>query len=188
MPKIMRHGKSPKPMNTALIVVAAGILVFTGYLVLSNYRSQVQLRATAVERFEPRDHVLDQRHGQAVLVELLRDEVPPRDLQDLGVGRVLVALVFQVCLPRTELTHQMRIGMVAAEQPDAGIAHPPGAVAAQVAAQQVGGIGRAEEIAGGGRGARPRLGRHETPPIGIDVRDAGEGRAAVVLQLGHLCG
>jgi PAS domain S-box-containing protein len=52
MPKIMRPGKSPQPMNTALIVVAAGLVVFTGYLVLSNYRSQLQLRATAVERFE----------------------------------------------------------------------------------------------------------------------------------------
>jgi PAS domain S-box-containing protein len=52
MPKIMRNGKSPTPMNMALFVVAAGLLVFTGYLVLSNYKSQVQLRATAVERFE----------------------------------------------------------------------------------------------------------------------------------------
>jgi PAS domain S-box-containing protein len=52
MPKIMRNGKPPKPMNTALIVVSAGLLVFTGYLVLSNYRSQVQLRDSAVERFE----------------------------------------------------------------------------------------------------------------------------------------
>ncbi len=52
MPKPVAHHASPKLMKTALFVVAAGILLFTGFLLLTNYRSQVKLRNTAVDRFK----------------------------------------------------------------------------------------------------------------------------------------
>jgi PAS domain S-box-containing protein len=54
MPKPVARYASPKLIKTALFVVAAGILLFTGFLLLTNYRSQVRLRNTAVDRFKYR--------------------------------------------------------------------------------------------------------------------------------------
>jgi PAS domain S-box-containing protein len=51
MPKPLARYASPKLIKTALFVVAAGILLFTGFLLLTNYRSQLKLRNTAVDRF-----------------------------------------------------------------------------------------------------------------------------------------
>jgi PAS domain S-box-containing protein len=51
MPKLLARYASPKLIKTGLFVVAAGILLFTGFLLLTNYRSQVKLRNTAVDRF-----------------------------------------------------------------------------------------------------------------------------------------
>lgn len=108
MPKIMRHGKSPKPMNTALIVVAAGLLVFTGYLVLSNYRSQVQLRATAVERFE-------RSTGQrtAALSHFFTDSLD--DLRDLAESRV-VDVYFENQALGMSMAYGLRASLVAIRQ------------------------------------------------------------------------
>ena len=108
MPKIMRNGKSPKPMNTALIVVAAGLLVFTGYLVLSNYRSQVQLRATAVERFE-------RSTGQraAALSHFFTDQLD--DLRNLAESRV-VDVYFENQALGMSMAYGLRASLVAIQQ------------------------------------------------------------------------
>ena len=45
-------------MKTAMLVVAGGILLFTGFLLLTNYQSQVKLRNTAIDRFK---HSSEQR-------------------------------------------------------------------------------------------------------------------------------
>jgi PAS domain S-box-containing protein len=108
MPKIMRHGKSPKPMNTALVVVAAGILVFTGYLVLSNYKSQVQLRATAVERFER-----NTSQRTAALSRFFTDQL--EDLRDLAESRV-VDVYFENQALGMSMAYGLRASLVAIRQ------------------------------------------------------------------------
>jgi PAS domain S-box-containing protein len=52
MPIPERKSTSPKLIHMAMVVITAGILLFTGFLLLANYRSQVNLRNTAVDRFK----------------------------------------------------------------------------------------------------------------------------------------
>jgi PAS domain S-box-containing protein len=104
----MRHGKPPKPMNTALIVVAAGLLVFTGYLVLSNYRSQVQLRDTAVERFER-----NTSQRTAALSHFFTDQLD--DLRNLADSRV-VDVYFENQALGMSMAYGLRASLVSIQQ------------------------------------------------------------------------
>jgi PAS domain S-box-containing protein len=47
-----RNSRTPKLMNMAMGVIAVAILLFTGFLLVANYRSQVNLRNTAVDRYK----------------------------------------------------------------------------------------------------------------------------------------
>jgi PAS domain S-box-containing protein len=108
MPENVLRVTSPKHMNTALFVVAAGLLLFTGYLVLSNYRSQVQLRDTAVERFE---RGTSQR--AAALSHFFNERLD--DLNNLAESRV-VDVYFENQALGMSMAYGLRASLVAIRQ------------------------------------------------------------------------
>jgi PAS domain S-box-containing protein len=108
MPKNVLRGLSPKFMNLALVVVAAGLLLFTGYLVLANYRSQVQLRGTAVERFE---HSTGQR--AAALSHFFNERLD--DLHNVADSRV-VDVYFENQALGMSMIYGLRASLVAIQQ------------------------------------------------------------------------
>jgi PAS domain S-box-containing protein len=108
MPDNVPRGLSPRFMNLALVVVAAGLLLFTGYLVLANYRSQVQLRATAVERFE---HSTSQR--AAALSHFFNERLD--DLRNLAESRV-VDVYFENQALGMSMIYGLRASLIAIQQ------------------------------------------------------------------------
>jgi PAS domain S-box-containing protein len=95
-------------MRIALVLVAAGLLLFTGYLVLANYRSQVQLRATAVERFE---RSTSQR--AAALSHFFNERLD--DLRNLAGSRV-VDVYFENQALGMSMVYGLRASLVAIQQ------------------------------------------------------------------------
>jgi PAS domain S-box-containing protein len=82
MPNPGKNSGSSKSMQVAMLVAAVGILIFTAFLLLTNYQSQLKLRNTAVERFR---HNTEQRAN--VLGHFFSELLD--DLQYLTVSRAV---------------------------------------------------------------------------------------------------
>jgi PAS domain S-box-containing protein len=95
-------------MPWAMLVAAAGILIFTAFLLLTNYKSQLKLRDTAVERFK---HNTEQRAN--VLGHFFDDLLD--DLQDLTGSRV-VSVYFENQALGMSMAYGLRASLLSVEQ------------------------------------------------------------------------
>jgi PAS domain S-box-containing protein len=95
-------------MQWAMLVAAAGILIFTAFLLLSNYQSQLKLRDTAVERFK---HNTEQRAN--VLGHFFSDVLD--DLQDLTDSRA-VSVYFENQALGMSMVYGLRASLLSVEQ------------------------------------------------------------------------
>lgn len=99
---------SSKSMQWAMLVAAAGILIFTTFLLLTNYKSQLELRATAVERFK---HNTEERADVLghIFSELLDD------LQDLTDSRA-VNVYFENQALGMSMAYGLRASLLSVQQ------------------------------------------------------------------------
>ncbi len=95
-------------MQWAMLVAAAGILIFTAFLLLTNYRSQLKLRDTALERFK---HNTEQRANALghFFSELLDD------LQDLTGSRA-VSVYFENQALGMSMAYGLHASLLSVEQ------------------------------------------------------------------------
>lgn len=108
MPNPVINSRSSKSMQWAMLVAAAGILIFTAFLLLTNYKSQLKLRDTAVERFK---HNTEQRAN--VLGHFFRDLLD--DLQDLTGSRA-VSVYFENQALGMSMAYGLRASLLSVEQ------------------------------------------------------------------------
>lgn len=95
-------------MQWAMLVAAAGILIFTAFSLLTNYQSQLKLRDTAIERFK---HNTEQRaNGLSHFFSDLLD-----DLQNLTGSRA-VSIYFENQALGMSMAYGLRASLLSVEQ------------------------------------------------------------------------
>ncbi len=108
MPKTASYIASLKLMKMAMLAAAAGILLFTGFLLLANYKSQVKLRNTAVDRFK------NSTEQRAVALTYFFSERLD-DLQNLTESRV-VNVYFENQALGMSMVYGLRASLLAVHQ------------------------------------------------------------------------
>ncbi len=108
MLKPVMNSSSSKGMQRAMLVAAFGILIFTAFLLLTNYKSQLKLRDTAIERFK---HNTEQRAN--VLSHFFSEILD--DLQDLTGSRT-VNVYFENRALGMSMVYGLRASLLSVQQ------------------------------------------------------------------------